>query len=74
VQETFRICQKHCEGIVLVNNAQISAAIKDVFMETRSILEPAGAMAVAGAKEYLKWHNIQVNQLLHVCAVDMFRV
>ena len=36
-----------------VDNAAISAAIKDVFSETRTILEPAGAVAVAGAKAYL---------------------
>ena len=36
-----------------MNNAAISAAIKDVFSETRTILEPAGAVAVAGAKAYL---------------------
>lgn len=37
-----------------VDNASISAAIKDVFNETRTILEPAGAVAVAGVKAYLK--------------------
>jgi len=37
-----------------VDNAAISAAIKDVFSETRTILEPAGAVAVAGAKAYLR--------------------
>lgn len=63
VQETFRLCQKHCDGVVLVNNAEISAAIKDVFNETRSILEPAGAVAVAGAKAYLRHHNITVRTL-----------
>ena len=36
-----------------MDNAAISAAIKDVFSETRTILEPAGAVAVAGAKAYL---------------------
>ena len=54
------MCQKHCDGVVLVDNAKISAAIKDVFLETRSILEPAGAVAVAGAKDYLQRHNIRV--------------
>jgi threonine dehydratase len=42
------------DGVVLVDNAAISGAIKDVFNETRSILEPAGAVAVAGAKAWLK--------------------
>jgi threonine dehydratase len=51
--ETFRLCQELLDGIVLVDNASISRAIKDVFNETRSILEPSGAVAVAGAKAYL---------------------
>jgi threonine dehydratase len=66
VQETFRLCQQHCDGVVLVDNAKISAAIKDVFTETRSILEPAGAVAVAGAKDYLKRHNMKVREATSV--------
>ena len=58
--ETFRLCQQLVDGIVLVDNRAISAAIKDVFNETRSILEPAGAVAVAGAKAYLKRHSVKV--------------
>lgn len=46
--------------MVLVDNSSISAAIKDVYNETRSILEPAGAVAVAGAKAYLEHNNIEV--------------
>lgn len=52
--ETFRLCREHVDGVVLVDNSAISAAIKDVFNETRSILEPAGAVAVAGAKAYCR--------------------
>ena len=59
-QETFRLCRDLVNGIVLVENTAISAAIKDVFNETRSILEPAGAVAVAGAKAYLQRHNLKV--------------
>lgn len=58
--ETFRLCQQLLDGILLVDNRAISAAIKDVFNETRSILEPAGAVAVAGAKAYLKQHAMKV--------------
>lgn len=61
--ETFRLCQQLLDGILLVDNRAISAAIKDVFNETRSILEPAGAVAVAGAKAYLKQHAIKVYTL-----------
>ncbi len=58
--ETFRLCQQLVDGIVLVDNRAISAAIKDVFNETRSILEPAGAVAVAGTKAYLNRQGLKV--------------
>ena len=46
--------------LALLSRPDMGAALQDVFNETRSILEPAGAVAVAGAKAYLKHHNIQV--------------
>jgi threonine dehydratase len=51
-KETFRLCQRYVDEIVLVDTDALCAAIKDVFEETRSILEPAGALGVAGAKAY----------------------
>jgi threonine dehydratase len=51
-QETFRLCQEYVDEMVLVDTDAICAAIKDVFEDTRSILEPAGALAVAGAKAW----------------------
>lgn len=52
-EETFRLCQQYVDEIIRVDNDAICAAIKDVFEDTRSILEPAGALAVAGAKAWL---------------------
>ena len=52
-QETFRLCQQHVDGMVVVNNDEICAAIKDTFEDTRSILEPAGALALAGCKKWI---------------------
>ena len=43
--ETFRLCRELLDGIILVDNSAISSAIKDVFNETRCILEPAGAVS-----------------------------
>lgn len=60
MQETFRLCQKYLDGVVLVDNASISAAIKDMFTETRTILEPAGALALAGAKAYVHRQELKV--------------
>jgi len=58
-RECFRLCRELIEGVVLVNNAAISAAIRDVYDETRTVLEAAGALSVAGARAYLKKHNIE---------------
>jgi threonine dehydratase len=52
--ETFRLCQQYVDEVVLVDTDAICAAIKDVFEDTRSILEPAGALAIAGAKAWVK--------------------
>jgi threonine dehydratase len=51
-EETFRLCQQYVDEIIRVDNDAICAAIKDVFEDTRSILEPAGALGVAGAKAW----------------------
>ena len=50
---TFPLVQAHVDEIVLVSNDEICAAIKDVFDDTRSILEPAGALAVAGLRRWV---------------------
>ena len=52
--ETFRLAQQYVDEIILVDTDAVCAAIKDVFTDTRSILEPAGALAVAGAKAYIE--------------------
>lgn len=49
---TFDLCRQHVDEIVRVNTDEICAAIKDVFEETRSVLEPAGALSVAGLKAW----------------------
>jgi threonine dehydratase len=57
--ETFRLCQQLVDEIVIVNTDQICAAIRDIFEDTRSISEPAGALAVAGAKKYIRDNAIE---------------
>ncbi len=49
---TFPICQRFVDEVIRVNTDEMCAAIKDVFEENRSILEPAGALAVAGLKAW----------------------
>ena len=50
-EETFRLCREHLDGIIRVSTAETCAAIKDIFEATRAICEPAGALALAGAKK-----------------------
>ncbi len=52
-EETFRLCRQYVDEMVLVDTDDVCAAIKDVFLDTRSILEPAGALSVAGVKAYV---------------------
>jgi len=58
-EETFRITRDLVDGFVVVNTDEVCAAIKDVFQDTRSILEPSGAMGVAGIKQYVARHKIK---------------
>ncbi|KAI0377571.1 threonine dehydratase I [Hypomontagnella monticulosa] len=52
-EETFRICQEVIDDVIQVNTDETCAAIKDVFEDTRSIVEPAGALALAGLKKWV---------------------
>jgi threonine dehydratase len=67
-RETFRLCQQYVDEMILVDNDAICAAIKDVFEDTRSILEPAGALAVAGAKEYARRNKLRDKHLVAVAS------
>src|SRR5690554_2566605 len=55
--ETFRLASLYVDDFVQVDTDAVCAAIKDVFQDTRSVLEPAGALAVAGAKRYAAQHE-----------------
>ena len=67
-EETFRLCQQYVDEIVLVDTDAICAAIKDVFEDTRAIVEPAGALAIAGAKEYARRHKLREKTLVAVAS------
>jgi threonine dehydratase len=66
--ETFRICSELLDEVVLVDSDAICAAIKDVFEDTRSILEPAGALAIAGAKAYAAREKLAGRTLVAVAS------
>jgi len=56
-EETFRVASALVDDYVIVNTDAVCAAIKDVFVDTRSIVEPAGALAVAAVKQYVATHK-----------------
>ncbi|OLP16646.1 PLP-dependent threonine dehydratase [Leptolyngbya sp. 'hensonii'] len=71
-EETFRLCQEYVDEVMLVDTDATCAAIKDVFEDTRSILEPAGALAIAAAKAYVEREQIQGKTLIAVaCGANM---
>ncbi len=65
-EEPFRVAQKCVDDMVLVSTDEICTAIKDIFDNTRSITEPAGALAVAGMKKYVEEKNIKHKQLVAI--------
>ncbi len=67
-EHTFALCQQYVDEMIVVDNDAICAAIKDVFEDTRSILEPAGALATAGLKEYAKRNNLIGKTLIGIAS------
>jgi threonine dehydratase len=65
---TFGLCRELLDGMILVDTDQICAAIKDVFGDTRTVLEPAGALAIAGAKAYVERTGIRGKRLVAVAS------
>ncbi|MDD2833307.1 MAG: threonine ammonia-lyase, biosynthetic [Methylotenera sp.] len=67
-EHTFALCQQYVDEMIVVDNDAICAAIKDVFEDTRSILEPAGALATAGLKAYAARENLQDKTLIGIAS------
>jgi len=71
-KETFRICRELLDDIVLVDTDAACAAIKDVFEDSRSILEPAGALSVAGIKAWCARHRVKDHTFVAIaCGANM---
>ena len=62
-EQTFELCRQHVDEIVRVTTDELCGAIKSVYQATRSIVEPSGALALAGLKRYVQQHGIK-NQTL----------
>jgi len=67
-RETFRLCRQYVDEMVLVDTDEMCAAIKDVFEDTRVVLEPAGALSIAGAKAWVARHGVRGKTLVAVAS------
>jgi threonine dehydratase len=67
-RETFRLCRELVDEMVLADTDEMCAAIKDVFEDTRVVLEPAGALAIAGAKSWVEKHGAKNKTLVAVAS------
>ncbi|MFP8968275.1 threonine ammonia-lyase, biosynthetic [Pokkaliibacter sp. CJK22405] len=65
-EHTFDLCRKYVDEVITVSTDEICAAIKDVFTDTRSIPEPAGAASIAGMKKYVERENIEGETLIGI--------
>ncbi|MBO8233820.1 threonine ammonia-lyase, biosynthetic [Prochlorococcus marinus XMU1419] len=71
-KNTFDICRKYIDQMIRVNTDEICAAIKDVFEDTRSILEPAGALSIAGMKKDILNSNHSNRKMVAIaCGANM---
>src|SRR5437773_2076130 len=67
-RETFRLCRELVDEMVLADTDAMCAAIKDMFEDTRVVLEPAGALAIAGAKAWVERHGARGKALVAVAS------
>ena len=65
-KEPFRLCSKHVDAMMTVSVDEICAAVRDIYEDTRALAEPAGALAVAGAKKYVTETGITNQHLVAI--------
>ncbi|MEY4749311.1 MAG: hypothetical protein RIQ60_1525 [Pseudomonadota bacterium] len=71
-EETFRVARALVDDFVRVDTDEVCAALKDIFQDTRSVMEPAGALGVAGLKQYAQAHGLQGQTLVAItCGANM---
>ena len=71
-EETFRLARELVDDFIVVDTDAVCAAIKDVFQDTRSILEPSGAMGVAAIKQYVDTHRCKGKTFVAItCGANM---
>lgn len=67
-ENTLAIARDVVDEMITVSTDETCAAIKDVFEDTRTLLEPAGALATAGLKKHIETHQIKNKQLISICS------
>ena len=67
-EETFKLCKQFVDDMIVVTNDEICAAIKDIFEDRRSILEPAGALAYAGLKRYAEGKKLKDRDFIAIAS------
>jgi threonine dehydratase len=71
-EETFRLARDLVDDFEIVDTDAVCAAMKDVFQDTRAIVEPAGALGVAGLKQHAQRHGLQGKTLIAItCGANM---
>ena len=65
-EETFRIARELADDFIIVDTDAVCAAIKDVFQDTRGVLEPAGALGIAALKQYVERHRVKGQTLVAI--------
>lgn len=65
-EKTFELCRRYVDEVITVSTDEICAAIKDIYDDTRSITEPAGALAVAGIKKYTQRDGVTGQVLIGI--------
>jgi threonine dehydratase len=65
-KETFRIAREYVDDVITVGNDAICAAIKDIYDDSRAIVEPAGALGVAGIKQYVQQGGVRGENLVAI--------
>lgn len=69
---TFRFCRQHLDGIVTVTTDELCTAIRDIFEDTRTVVEPSGALAVAGIRRYVEDQGVSDQTLVAInCGANM---
>ena len=67
-KHTFELCRRYVDEVITVDTDALCAAIKDVFQDTRAVLEPSGALAVAGCKAYAERERLAGRNLVAVAS------